>query len=115
MMMTGMTTIGTKTTGTTTMMTTMMTTTNERAAGSRVSVRVQLLVGMILLAGLTLLIAGTVNYVLERKNLEARMDESLARDVEEIRVLADSGIDPETQQRSEERRVGKEYRISYTV
>lgn len=76
----------------------MMTTTNERAAGSRVSVRVQLLVGMILLAGLTLLIAGTVNYVLERKNLEARMDESLARDVEEIRVLADSGIDPETQQ-----------------
>lgn len=77
-----------------------MTTTKEpqRAAGSRVSVRVRLLVGMILLAGLTLLIAGTVNYVLERANMEARLDESLARDVEEIRVLADSGIDPETQQ-----------------
>src|SRR5690625_2925951 len=99
-MMTGMTTIGTKTTGTTMTMTTTgtttMTTTNARAAGSRVSVRVQLLVGMILLAGLTLLIAGTVNYVLERKNLEARMDESLARDVEAISVLAASGLAPET-------------------
>lgn len=75
-------------------------TTNEskRAAGSRVSVRVRLLVGMILLAGLTLLIAGTANYLLERRGLDARLDEALTRDVEEIRVLADTGIDPETQE-----------------
>src|SRR5699024_9456080 len=52
----------------------------------------------ILLTGLTLIIAGTVNYVLERKNMDARMDSSLSRDVEEVRVLAESGIDPETQQ-----------------
>ena len=83
------------------MMTTMtMTTTNspQRAAGSRVSVRVRLLIGMILLAGLTLLIAGAVNYFFERKNLETTLDEALARDVEELRVLADTGIDPNTQQ-----------------
>lgn len=78
--------------------TTMTTDQTKRAAGARFSVRARLLIGMILLTGLTLLIAGTVNYTLERKNLESRMDESLARDVEEIRVLADTGIDPETQQ-----------------
>ena len=89
------------TTGMTTGMTTMtMTTTNspQRAAGSRVSVRVRLLIGMILLAGLTLLIAGAVNYFFERKNLETTLDEALARDVEDLRVLADTGIDPNTQQ-----------------
>ena len=77
-----------------------MTTTNspQRAAGSRGSVRVRLLIGMILLAGLTLLIAGAVNYFFERKNLETTLDEALARDVEELRVLADTGIDPNTQQ-----------------
>lgn len=77
-----------------------MTTTNspQRAAGSRVSVRVRLLIGMILLAGLTLFIAGAVNYFFERKNLETTLDEALARDVEELRVLADTGIDPSTQQ-----------------
>lgn len=81
-------------------MMTTMTTTNapQRAAGSRVPVRVRLLTGMILLAGLTLLIAGAVNYLVERTNLETAMDEALARDVEEIRVLADTGIDPDTQQ-----------------
>lgn len=78
----------------------MMKTTNQprRVAGSRLSIRARLLIGMLLLTGLTLLIAGTVNYVLERKNVDARMDSSLSRDVEEVRVLADSGIDPETQQ-----------------
>ena len=77
-----------------------MTTTNEsqRAAGSRLSVRARLLIGMILLAGLTLLITGTVNYVLQRQNLESILDDTLTRDVEEFRVLADTGIDPETQQ-----------------
>src|SRR5699024_9386509 len=111
-MTTGMTTMmigtttGTMTTGMTMMMTTRMrrtmtmTTTNspQRAAGSRVSVRVRLLIGMILLAGLTLLIAGAVNYFVERKNLETTLDEVLARDVEELRVLADTGIDPTTQE-----------------
>ncbi len=77
-----------------------MTTTNapQRAAGARVPVRVRLLTGMMLLAGLTLLIAGAVNYLVERKNLATTLDESLARDVEEVRVLADTGIDPESQQ-----------------
>jgi len=77
-----------------------MTTTNapQRAVGSRVSVRVRLLIGMILLAGLTLLIAGAVNYFVERKNLETTLDEVLARDVEELRVLADTGIDPTSQE-----------------
>lgn len=77
-----------------------MTTTDapQRAAGRRVPVRVRLLTGMMLLAGLTLLIAGAVNYLVERQNLATTLDESLARDVEEVRVLADTGIDPESQQ-----------------
>lgn len=89
-----MMTIGMTTTGTT------MTTTNasQRAAGRRVSVRARLLIGMILLAGLTLLITGTVNYALERQNLKSTLDDTLTRDIEEFRVLADTGIDPETQQ-----------------
>lgn len=70
----------------------------QRAKGSRFSVRARLLLGMILLVGLTLLITGTVNYVLERKNLESALDDTLTRDVEEFRVLADTGIDPDTQQ-----------------
>ena len=87
--MTGMTMIG---------MTMTTTNSQKRAGGSRVSVRVRLLVGMILLAGLTLLIAGSVNYMAERQSLESNMDEALARDVEEVRVLADTGIDPDTQE-----------------
>ncbi|NWN88567.1 MAG: HAMP domain-containing histidine kinase [Micrococcaceae bacterium] len=77
-----------------------MTTTNEpqRAAGAKLSVRARLLIGTILLAGLTLLIAGAVNYVLERQNMESSMDDSLARDIEDFRVLADTGINPATQQ-----------------
>jgi len=53
---------------------------------------------MILLAGLTLITAGAVNYFVERTNLETTLDDALARDVEELRVLADTGIDPTTQQ-----------------
>src|SRR5690625_258504 len=107
-MMTMMTTTmtGMMTTGTTMMKTTTkmigrtMTTTNapQRPVGSRVSVRFRLLIGMILLARLTLLIAGAVNYFVERKNLETTFDEVLARDVEELRVLADTGIDTTTQE-----------------
>lgn len=75
-----------------------MTNSPQRAAGSRVSVRVRLIIGMILLAGLTLITAGAVNYFVERTNLETTLDDALARDVEELRVLADTGIDPTTQQ-----------------
>ncbi|WP_022869834.1 sensor histidine kinase [Yaniella halotolerans] len=77
-----------------------MTTTNARgrASGTRLSIRARLLIGILLLTGATLLIAGAVNYVIERQRLETQMDESLARDVEDFRVLADTGIDPETQE-----------------
>lgn len=72
--------------------------TSGRASGTRLSIRARLLIGMLLLTGATLLIAGAVNYVIERQSLETQMDESLARDVEDFRVLADTGIDPETQE-----------------
>src|SRR5699024_12575451 len=74
------------------------TTASERATGARLSIRARLLIGMLLLTGATLLIAGAVNYVLERQNLETQMDASLARDIEDFRVLADTGIEPETQE-----------------
>lgn len=77
-----------------------MTTTNtpRRANGARLSIRARLLIGTILLTGLALLIAGAANYVLERQTMESTVDESLARDVEDFRALADTGIDPETQE-----------------
>src|SRR5699024_6853989 len=97
--MIGMMTIG-MTMMTTTTGTTMTTTeTSGRASGTRLSIRARLLIGMLLLTGATPLIAGAVNYVIERQSIETQMDESLARHVENFRVMADTRINSKTQQR----------------
>nr|WP_196837246.1 HAMP domain-containing sensor histidine kinase [Zhihengliuella flava] len=54
------------------------------------------MVALIALSGLTLAIAGTTNYVVQRGDLAAQIDDSLRREVTEFRALAETGIDPET-------------------
>lgn len=86
-----MTMIGTTTP---TMTTTMMTT--SRPPRRRVSIRARVLASMILLVGFALAVSGAAIYVYERQELNARLDDSLTRTVEEFRVLAETGIDPQT-------------------
>ncbi|MCW4465991.1 HAMP domain-containing histidine kinase [Glutamicibacter sp. MNS18] len=64
----------------------------------RVSIRARVLSGMILLVGFALTASGTASYVLERHELNERLDDSLTRTVEEFRVLAETGVDPQTRQ-----------------
>ena len=83
------TTLGTTTTPT---MTTMMMTTTSRPPRRRVSIRARVLASMILLVGFALAVSGAAIYVYERQELNARLDDSLTRTVEEFRVLAETGI-----------------------
>ncbi|MEE1620446.1 HAMP domain-containing sensor histidine kinase [Zafaria sp. Z1313] len=64
----------------------------------RGSVGARLLTSMILLALLTLVVAGATSYGLQRSQVAARIDDSLARSVREFRVLAEGGVSPETGQ-----------------
>lgn len=61
-------------------------------------IRAQVITGMILLVAIALATAGTAMYVLERHELNDRLDDSLIRTVEEYRVLAETGVDPQTKQ-----------------
>ena len=60
------------------------------------SIRGRLLAGMIALTGLALLVAGAVDYVLSRAEINERVDATMVRVVEEFRLLADTGVDPQT-------------------
>ncbi|WP_246049669.1 MULTISPECIES: HAMP domain-containing sensor histidine kinase [Glutamicibacter] len=73
-----------------------MTTTRPRQR--RMPIRAQVITGMILLVAIALATAGTAMYVLERHELNDRLDDSLIRTVEEYRVLAETGVDPQTKQ-----------------
>ena len=86
-----MTTTGTTTIGTTTMTGTTMTIKPIAAW----SIRTRLLTGMIALTAITLLVAGSVSYVFQRQQLNERLDGSLLRTVEELRMVAGT-VDPRT-------------------
>ena len=60
------------------------------------TVRSRVLAAMLLLCALGLIIAGFTAYGLERRKVDARIDESLVRSVTSFRDLASSGLDPET-------------------
>ncbi|MEP7763562.1 ATP-binding protein [Sanguibacter sp. 25GB23B1] len=62
------------------------------------TVRSRVLAAMLLLCSLGLLIAGFTAYGLERRKVDARIDDSLIRSVTSFRDLASSGLDPETGQ-----------------
>lgn len=61
-----------------------------------VSVRTRVLAAVLLLAGLTVLIAGATSYVLQAQRMYARIDDSLTGTVDGLRTLTGSGIDPRT-------------------
>lgn len=59
------------------------------------SIRTRLLTGMVALTAITLLVAGSVSYVFQRQQLNERLDGSLLRTVEELRIVAGT-VDPQT-------------------
>lgn len=63
------------------------------------TVRGWIIVALIGLAVLALTTAGYVAYLIQESRVEARVDESLLAQAEELRVLADNGVDPETGER----------------
>lgn len=63
------------------------------------TVRGWVMVALIGLAVLALTAAGYVAYLIQESRVEARVDESLLAQAEELRVLADNGVDPETGER----------------
>lgn len=72
----------------------LMTPQSEQAA--KASLRTRIMVPMILLAGLALIAAGAIVAVIESRNVESSVDQRLMRIRDELRVLADKGVDPET-------------------
>lgn len=60
------------------------------------TVRGWVMVALIGLAVLALTAAGYVAYLIQEGRVEIRVDESLLAQAEELRVLADNGVDPET-------------------
>jgi two-component system OmpR family sensor kinase len=62
----------------------------------RGSVAARILVSMVMLALMTLLVAGITSYGVQRGQANERMDESLRRSVDVFRVLATDGVVPET-------------------
>lgn len=79
----------------------MMTMTIKQAARGW-SIRARVLTGMLLVVGLALLAAGTASYTVQRHELNDRLDDSLARTVQEFGVLAETGVDPRTMKRFEQ-------------
>jgi two-component system OmpR family sensor kinase len=71
-------------------------TTGPAHEGRHVSVRTRVLAAVLLLAGLTVLIAGATSYVLQAQRTDARIDDSLAGTVDGLRTLMASGVDPRT-------------------
>jgi two-component system, OmpR family, sensor kinase len=69
-----------------------------RRLGDRRSVGSRVLFSMVLLALLTLLVAGSTSYAVQRGHIAERIDDSLTRSVREFRVLANGGVDIETGQ-----------------
>ena len=70
--------------------------TPPRVRRSRVTVRTRILAAVLALAAFGLLLAGSTAYLLLRGRVDARIDESLGRSVEEFRALAADGVDPQT-------------------
>ncbi|MEO6144740.1 MAG: HAMP domain-containing sensor histidine kinase [Dermatophilaceae bacterium] len=68
----------------------------SRVKRPRVTVRTRILAAVLALAAFGLLLAGSTAYLLLRGRIDARIDESLGRSVEEFRTLAADGVDPQT-------------------
>ena len=67
-----------------------------RVRRSRVTVRMRILAAVLALAAFGLLLAGSTAYLLLRGRVDAGIDDSLGRGVQEFRALAADGVDPRT-------------------
>lgn len=62
----------------------------------KASLRLRIMVPMILLAGLALVAAGAIVALIQERQIEAGMDQQLTRTRDELRLLAEEGLDPNT-------------------
>lgn len=66
------------------------------SAWSRLSVRTRVVVTLLVLTLAAVTITGVISYLLQRAAYVQRLDDSLTRTVDEVRILAQEGVDPET-------------------
>lgn len=79
---------------------TMATTTEPAVPGRRrgASVRVRVLGSVLVMAALGMIVAEVTSFVISDRRLDARIDAALEQEVDEFRVFASEGRDPETGQ-----------------
>ncbi|MDO5678424.1 MAG: HAMP domain-containing sensor histidine kinase [Propionibacteriaceae bacterium] len=65
---------------------------------TKVTLRARLIMAMVLLAGLALLTSGIIVAILQHRSILEGVDEQLMQTRDELRVLAEKGVDPETGQ-----------------
>lgn len=60
------------------------------------AVRTRVLAAVLGVAAIGMLVAGVTSFLVQRERVDARIDDNLAQEVEELREFATNGIDPET-------------------
>lgn len=70
--------------------------TRQQIRWGRLAVRTRIVITLVVLTLIAVAVSGLVSYLLQRTAVQNRIDESLASSVEEVRILASEGIDPET-------------------
>ncbi|MGO1543356.1 MAG: sensor histidine kinase [Gulosibacter sp.] len=69
---------------------------NRQFRWNRLAVRTRIVITLVVLTLLAVLASGLVSYLLQRSAIQNRIDDSLASSIEEVRILAAEGVDPET-------------------
>ncbi|WP_221441031.1 sensor histidine kinase [Jiangella mangrovi] len=62
----------------------------------RVAVRTRVLAAVLGVAAIGMLVAGVTSFLVQRERVDARIDDNLAQEVDELREFAEDGIDPDT-------------------
>lgn len=60
------------------------------------AVRTRVLAAVLGVAAIGMLVAGVTSFLVQRERVDARIDDNLAQEVDELREFAENGIDPET-------------------
>lgn len=66
------------------------------SAWGRLTVRTRVVITLLALTLVSLTVTGVISYGLQRTNYQQRIDDSLTRTVDEVRILAQEGVDPGT-------------------
>lgn len=62
----------------------------------RVAVRTRVLAAVLGVTAIGMLVAGVTSFLVQRERVDARIDDNLAQEVDELRGFSETGIDPET-------------------